>query len=187
MLKRIKSQTLDTLSRKILEEQWTNQWPGLSREVAEICDNLDIPNINENSITVGKLKTAVFDHHYKELKDKISKSKKMMKHTDEDFSKPQDYLNEKSVENSRMAFRIRCEMVQDIRGNYKDKFRRQGGEIALECQDCLTNEIQTQSHCLICPRWEKLREGLELNKLEDMVKYFQKLLSERMKSKSGSH
>ena len=187
LLKRIKSQTLDTLSRKILEEQWTNQWPGLSREVAEICDNLDIPNINENSITVGKLKTAVFDHHYKELKDKISKSKKMMKHTDEDFSKPQDYLNEKSVENSRMAFRIRCEMVQDIRGNYKDKYRRQGGEIALECQDCLTNEIQTQSHCLICPRWEKLREGLELNKLEDMVKYFQKLLSERMKSKSGSH
>ena len=55
----------------------------------------------------------------------------MMKYKDEDFSKPQSYLNEKSVENSRMAFRIRSEMVQDIRGNYKDKYSRHGGEHAL--------------------------------------------------------
>ena len=187
LLKRIKSQTLDTLSRKILEEQWTNQWPGLSREVAEICEKLDIPNINENSITVGNLKLAVFDHHYKELKDKIGESKKMLKHKDEDFSKPQSYLNGKSVENSRMAFRVRCEMVQEIRGNYKDKYRRQGGEQALVCQDCLTQEMQTQSHCLMCPRWENLRVGLELHKLEDMVVFFQKLLVERTKSKTGSN
>ena len=80
-----------------------------------------------------------------------------MKHKDEDFSKPQSYLNEKSVENSRMAFRIRSEMVQDIRGNYKDMYRRQGGEQALVCQDYLSNKIETQSHCLRCPKWENLR------------------------------
>ena len=111
LLKRNKGQALNTLSRKILEEQWSNQWPGLSREVTEICEKLEIPNLNESSTTAGNIKTAVFNHHNKELKGKIGESKKMMKHKDEDFSKPQAYLNEKSVENSRMAFRIRSEMV----------------------------------------------------------------------------
>ena len=33
----------------------------------------------------------------------------------------------KSVDKCRMAFRIRCEMVKEIKGNYKDKYRRMGG------------------------------------------------------------
>ena len=45
--------------------------------------------------------------------------------------------------NCRMAFRIRCELVKDIKGNYKDKFKRLGGEDALKCDDCLSDEIQT--------------------------------------------
>ena len=32
----------------------------------------------------------------------------------------------------------------------------------LLCQDCPGREIQTKSHCVVCPRWDKLRTGLEL-------------------------
>ena len=35
-------------------------------------------------------------------------------------------MKEKSVENSRMAIRIRCEMVKEVNGNFKDKHSRKG-------------------------------------------------------------
>ena len=33
-----------------------------------------------------------------------------------------------------------------------------------------------QSHCMECSAWEKLREGLDLTKILDMVKFFQLML-----------
>ena len=32
--------------------------------------------------------------------------------------------------------KIRCEMVNDIKGNFKDKYRKKGGDEALKCDDC---------------------------------------------------
>ena len=107
--------------------------------------------------------------------------RKMAKVKDEDFSQVKEYLKGKSIENTRMAFKIRCNMVQDIKGNFTSKYKRLGGEEALLCQDCDCREIQTQSHCLVCPKWEEIRTGLELDKIEDVVKFFQKLLVERLK------
>ena len=133
-----------------------------------------------------QVRKAVFEHHYDEIKAKISSSKKMMKHKDEDFAQIQEYMKGKSVENVRVAFRIRCEMVKEIRGNYKDKYKRKGGEAALLCQECPAQELETQGHCLVCPRWEDIRRGMDLTNIEDMVVFFQKLLKEKMKEKSGS-
>ena len=121
----------------------------MSREVAEICEKLEIPNLNESSPTVGNQKTC---------------------------------LTEKSVENIKMAFRIHRDMVQGLRGNYKNKYRRQGGEQTLVCQDCLPNAIETKSQWL---RWENIIVGLELHKIEDMVVFFHKLLLEITTLKTG--
>ena len=172
LILKMNKQSTSTLSRMILEEQRLNNWPGLSKEVSSICETLKIPDINENDfdISMGNIKEAVMEHHDKELKE--------------------DYLNRKSLEDTRMAFRIRCEMVDKVKGNFKDKFKRQGGEEALVCQDCDCGEIQTQSHCLVCPKWEDIRAGLELDRIEDLVKFFQRLLKERdgeeKKDKTGS-
>ena len=108
-----------------------------------------------------------------------------MSDKDEDFTEVQDYMRGKSVENIRVAFRIFCEMVQEIRGHYKDKYRRKGGEAAVLRPECPAQEMETQSHCIVCPRWEDIRSGLELTRIDDMVVFFQKLLMERMKDKSG--
>ena len=110
----------------------------------------------------------------------------MEKVKDGDFRKVQDYLFGKSIDNTRMAFKIRCEMVEEIKGNFKDKYKRQGGEEALICQDCDCGDVQTQSHCLVCPKWNDIRTGLELDRIDDMVKFFQQLLRERMDNKTGS-
>ena len=84
-----------------------------------------------------------------------------------------------------MAFKIRYELVEDIKANFKSKHKRQGGEEALLCKDCACKEIQTQSHCLVCPEWEEIRTGLELDKMEDLVQFFQKLLVEQAKRKKS--
>ena len=111
------------------------------------------------------------EHHDRQLVDEISKSKKMMKHKEDNFSSVQDYMKGKSVQNCRMAFGIRFELVKDIKGNFKDMHRRKGGEEGLVCEDCDNKEIKTQSHT---------------SKIDDLVVFFQKLMRERLRGKTGS-
>ena len=33
-----------------------------------------------------------------------------------------------------------------------------------------------QAHCLVCPAWEDIRQGLDLCSMRDMVKFFQEML-----------
>ena len=96
---------------------------------------------------------------------------------DEEFHEVQEYFHEKSVEKGRMAFKVRSHMVQDIPGNFKEKFRKKGD--GLNCKYCDESEVMTQSHCLVCPAWAELRVGLSMDNIGDLVIFFQKLLAER--------
>ena len=88
--------------------------------------------------------------------------------------KVQGYMKEKSVDNCPMAFRRRCEMVKEVKGNFKDK----RGESRRD--DCDGDHVQTQAHCLVCPRWDNIRQDLDLDKIGGMVNFFQRLLMERL-------
>jgi hypothetical protein len=186
LTKRIKNLDPSYLSKRIYEEQRTNEWPGLVMEAKEICQELEIPDVNVNIISDRDIKRAVLEHHDRQLVEEVSKSKKMMKHKGDNFGTVQDYMKGKSIQNCRMAFRIRCELVKDIKGNFKDMYRKKGGEKELLCEDCDSNTIQTQSHCMECPQWVELRRGLEMSKIEDVVVFFQQMLKERLRRKSGS-
>ena len=63
LLKRIKKQGTSSLSGQILEEQRSKNWPGLAVEVREICEELDIPDINIHDIPDWQIKKAVFSNH----------------------------------------------------------------------------------------------------------------------------
>ena len=186
LLKRIKKQGTSSLSGQILEEQRSKNWPGLAVEVREICEELDIPDININDIPHWQIKKAVFSNHYSKLKDDIEKSRKMEKHKHEDFKEVQPYMKGRDIHKDRMCFCTRCELVNDIKGSFKSKYTRQGGEAALVCDNCQLNVNETQAHCLICPKWEGIRQGLDLSRIEDMATFFQRLLGERAKMKDGS-
>ena len=186
LTKQIKNLDPSYLSKRIYEEQRTNEWPGLVMEAKEICQELEIPDVNVNIISDRDIKRAVLEHHDRQLVEEVSKSKKMMKHKGDNFGTVQDYMKGKSIQNCRMAFRIRCELVKDIKGNFKDMYRKKGGEKELLCEDCDSNTIQTQSHCMECPQWVELRRGLEMSKIEDVVVFFQQMLKERLRRKSGS-
>jgi hypothetical protein len=183
LLLKIKHQETTSLSRQVYEQGRANGWPGLAMEVTDICNQLGIPDLNNVHVSKEEIKAAIIDHHYNDLKEQLGKSNgKLEKIKDDDFSEIQGYFSDKSVENTRMAFKLRSEMVPDIPGNFKNKFRKkETGDAGLMCKYCNEEEIMTQSHCTVCPAWEELRRDLVITDIKDMVKFFRRLLDEREK------
>ena len=91
---------------------------------------------------------------------------------DEDFSETQDYFKNKSVESTRMAFKVHSKMVADIPCNFKNKYKKEG----LICSYCTQGEEMEQGHCIKCPAWSELRQGLDLTNIMDLVVFFRNLL-----------
>ena len=107
----------------------------------------------------------------------MERSKKLVEIVADDFAKPQPYFNDKSLENGRMAFMNRSKMVKEIPANFKNKYKEEDQL----CKYCQEKKLLNQSHCVVCPAWEKQREGLDLTKIEDMVIFFRKMLAEMNK------
>ena len=68
-------------------------------EVQEICKELQITDLCVDDASATTIKQAVFDHHYKEMKETIANSKMMVKHKDENYIEISEYMKGKSVEN----------------------------------------------------------------------------------------
>ena len=49
----------------------------MATEVTNICKQIGIPDVNRNVVQKDKIKEAVFNHHYKDLKENINKYKKL--------------------------------------------------------------------------------------------------------------
>ena len=97
---------------------------------------------------------------------------------DDDFREVQRYFDDKSVE-KEMAFKIHSHMVPEIPGNLKNKFRGgRNGSDGLTCPYCTQGDIMTQNHCLACPEWTQMRDGLDVANIDDLLIFFRKLLVE---------
>ena len=73
-----------SLANEVYQQQMMRSWPGLSKEVEDICKIVGVANINKEEVTKEELKEAVFFHNYKEMKDDINKCEKLedVKHED---------------------------------------------------------------------------------------------------------
>ena len=182
LLMRIRNHEESVLCRQIYEEAKAKGWPGLGQEATAICQTLNIPDDNTEFVSKTVIKDAVFNHHQFEMKAEINKMSKLEPIKADNFLEVQDYFMDKSIENGRLSFKIRSQML-DIPGNFKNKYRNQKEK--LKCQHCQSDQVMTQSHCLDCPAWTDIRKNLDLTKIEDLVKFFQKLLAERAKPKGS--
>ena len=137
LLMRIKSHGLNTLCRQVYEEGRRQQWPGLGQEVTEICEQIGIPDVNSVVVDKDEVKNAIFEHHYHEMVEEVKSKKKLENIKEDDFREVQQYFGDKSVENTRMGFMIRTQMVPKIPGNFKNKYRVRGTEReGLVCTEC---------------------------------------------------
>ena len=178
LLSRIRSQEKTSLSRQVFEECKARGLPGLGEEVTDICKEIGIEDVNVVNVAKHDIKGAIWNHHQKDIKTELTTSKKLKEIQNEDFSEVQGYFSNKSVETTRLAFRIRSKMVADIPGNYKNKYKHKGDD-GLICTYCTEKQEMDQAHCLHCPAWSELRAGLDMTSIMDLVVFFRKLLTER--------
>ena len=173
-MKQIQQLENTALAKRVCKEAEERGWPGLHSEVKEICLQIGIQDINKCSKT--NIKEAIYFSHYKDMKEELGRSSKMEDVKNEDFRKIQPYFLDKSIENTRMAFKIRIKMVDKIPGNYKNMYKK--NKYGPKCSHC-TEAIMTQIHCISYPGMGELREGLDLVNMTDMVTYFRRILKER--------
>ena len=162
------------LAQQVYQQAELNYWPGLGREVREICQEIQIQDLNKNTIAKKDIQKAIFDAHYKEMMTKFQESRKLTNIKDDDFRTLQEYFNDRNIGTARMKFKIHTKMVDKIPGNIKNKFRYK--EAGLNCTFC--KDKFTQVHCTICPARAEFRKGLEITKLYDMVVYFRRFLTD---------
>ena len=144
----------------------------------EICTEIGLPDLSKSDVSKQQIKEAIFYSHYISMKQEIDGSSKLEEIRNQDFRHIQPYFMEKSMANTRLAFRIRTKMVQKIPGNFKNMYKN--NKAGLKCSFC-TESIMTQSNCNSCPGMVTLRDGLELMKMDDMVVFFRRIVKERSK------
>ena len=149
--------------------------------MADISTEMGLENINNleasqfsQSVWKSKVKAAVTNHNEQCLKDKMGEKLKDI--VNDSFGR-KEYLSSKSIEHSRTMIRIRSKMLH-VKENFKNMYKKRTN--GLKCDSCLT-QVETQAHVLVCPAYDKLREGLQLNNQDDLVKYYREVLMLRDK------
>ena len=94
-----------------------------------------------------------------------------------------------SLNNARIAFRIKSQMVDEIPCNFKKKYSKRNNSRdqndGLYCPHCKNGQLFTQKHVLSCLKWTELRRDLNMNSINDLVTFFKRLLEEKEKMESG--
>ena len=174
LLVSIKSLEDKSLAKSMYQQAEDNGWPGLGREVKEICKEINIPDINQNIVRKCDIQKAISVSHYQDMMAQFQGSKKLADIQNSDFSKIQEYFNDTNLQNARLKFKIRTKMLDKIPGNFKNKYKKIKN--GLKCNLC--EDDMTQNHCVICPERIVLREGLDMNNFDHLVIYFKHILSD---------
>ena len=177
MIHHLKNLSDSSLAKQVWREQLQQDWPGLAREASIICEELGIKNVNESQTGRQELKTLVNNacrgRNERELKEQMQGMSKMEDLMSQDCNaKP--YLESKSLNEVRETFRLRTKMIEGIRGNFKNMYPGDKGN----CEGC-GKVLETQAHVVVCEEFSDIREGLDMSKDRDMVKYFKGVLERR--------
>ena len=149
----IKKQSDNALAKEVVNEQLEMNWPGLAREVSDICKSIGAKDVCRED----EIKEAVFYHHYAVMKNKMEDKVKRANMKCLDLRKPHPYLSSMCLSQARMAarlqlymFRCPCNMSRLFRGRMTYK----------ACVPWRQEEptIVTQDHLIHCCAYMVLRE-----------------------------
>ena len=105
------------LAKEIYLKTKENDQPGLVNEVKQICEYLGIPDLNEHDVQKREILAKFKKKNSQEIFVELNKSSKMVNVQYMNLNKPQEYFNDKNIENARLKFRFRTKMLNNIPGN----------------------------------------------------------------------
>ena len=173
LLVRIKCLEEEALAKQIYKQAEENGWPGLGMEVKYICEQIQIQDINKYDIPKKEIQEAIFEAHYRSMISQFETSKKLKDIRNDNFRQIQEYFKDRNLSNARLKFKIRSKMVDNIPGNFRNRYKYQ--EEGLNCTECKIE--MTKQHCTICPAIANIREDLDMTSFDDVVTYFKRYLT----------
>ena len=167
------------LAREMLDEQVSNGWPGLAREVSDICEALRIED--PRSTEKGRheynkiVKEACRWADEASMKKEMEKLKKLEGMSKENL-KMKEYVKTGTLYTARETWRVRSRML-DLGGNYPNmaKYRK----TMAKCQVCNLQEREDQAHVARCEGYQDIREGADLGNETELVEYFSRVMKRR--------
>ena len=112
LLIRIQNLEEGSLALKVYEEAEKQGWPGLGRDVRNICNNIKIPNINLHKISKEDVQKAISKSHFEDMMTQFESSSKLQDIKNSNFNEMQSYFNDRNLEKSRVKFKIRTKMLK---------------------------------------------------------------------------
>ena len=174
------NQEQENYARDILNEQMNQGLEGLTTEVAQICQLAGLPNVCSQYIGRKEIEEAMINHHLVEIREEIEPLSKLDVIKKKDTKKMQEYMSQKSLENSRVEFLWETNMLE-TRHNMKGKYKKDQHQ----CPHCWEGSqpggsLETSSHLMVCSAYSDLREGLQPeDSLEDRASYLKKVEARR--------
>ena len=159
LIQAIRRQEDGGLAGEFLDEQLAMSWPGLGKEVSEICKLLHLPDASRLDVQKDDIKKAVRYDHMKSLKLELT-GDKLQEMARSDISARREYTSW-SLQECRMAFRLETKMFI-CRANMPNMYKRD-----LTCRSCTPNAdkgalgpVEDQDYIEFCPGLASLLAGL---------------------------
>ena len=162
------------LAREVLEEQLAMGWPGLGREVSELCSYLHLPDASQVDVKKEVIKKAVQYDHMRSLKLEL-RGDKLREMANSDMSTRREYTGW-SLAECRMAYRLETHMFV-CRANMPTLYRRD-----LTCRGCTpeaspgaVGPVEDQDDLECCPGYASQWAGLGSMTSRAQVQYFMRV------------
>ena len=175
----------ESLAKDMLEEQVANNWPGLASEVSDLCKSMNL----EDPRTTEKGRKA-FNNLVKEgckwkdearMKEEMQtmKEKKMKTMINQNLEL-KEYVKKGTLYTARKTWEVRCHML-DVAANYPgaNKYKASGWM----CKACNLKVKEDQEHLTVCRGYEDLRLDADLNRENELVDFFTRVMERRKENK----
>ena len=168
----------NSLAKQIQAAQQANNTKGLTQEVQQFIEQLNLPNCFTSRIPQNEWKTlvkkAVMKENENEIRHSSTSYKKMMNKVfdDEKFG-CKDYLLNMPISQARIYFQHKYSMMENVKMNFKGNPAYANS--LWKCDKC--DNQDTSSHLLWCTGYEQERDGLDLESDTDLCKYLHKIIT----------
>ena len=178
-----------SLAREVLDTQISYGLPGIYSDCKEVLAKFEIFDLSDFSklqfkkAIKGKIQQLNKSKFIEQAKLKRYKKIDLESFVDNDFLlKP--YFRHFNVADARLKFKLVSFMTPSVKMNFQSD--RKFASENWACEGCSQpgqlGMRDTQHHIGICPAYEHLREGRNLEKDSDIIDYFKDVLQHRVKN-----
>ena len=169
------------LARDMMNEQVRHGWPGLTKEVSNLCEMLRLEDARttrqDKQKYAKEVKRACLWKDEAEMKDAMEGSKnKKMRTMYYDSLDMKDYVRTGDLYTARATWEVRSHMLR-VAGNYPGHLKYAATE--WKCQACQMEVREDQEHLAICEGYYDCRIGKDLTQENELVHFFRSVMARR--------